>query len=158
MVQGIGLIIYGQDLRKAGEVALGNVNIAQGAVFTAVGSGDLVDGTIKLFSGSLGKIKIPEVWGLSTLGELAPVVSTTLDVIAGTAGIALTIAGVALQVEAEKKQAVRETHTVDAALTKYGISGGPTTWQDKAAAGPLGNLAPLPGGTGSNGSAGPRLE
>jgi hypothetical protein len=156
VVQGIGLIIYGQDMRTAGDVALGNINIAQGAVFTAVGNGDLVDGTIKFFSGSLGKIKIPEVWGLTTVGELAPVVSTTMDVIAGVAGIGLTIAGVALQLEAEKKQAVTETHSVDATLTKYGISGGPTTPQDVTAAGPLGNPAPLPGGTGSNAPPGPR--
>jgi hypothetical protein len=47
------------------------------------------------------------------VGELAPVVSTTMDVIAGVAGIGLTIAGVALQLEAEKKQAVTETHSVD---------------------------------------------
>jgi hypothetical protein len=76
-VTGIGLIIYGGDLKNAGDVALGNVNIAQGAFWTTVGSADAIDGTIKFFGDSLGKIKIPEIWGMSKLGDLAPIISTT---------------------------------------------------------------------------------
>jgi hypothetical protein len=55
---------------------------------------------------------------------------------------------VALQIEAEKKQAVTETHTTDDTLVKYGITGGPTSPQDITGAGPLGDLTPLPGGIG----------
>jgi hypothetical protein len=153
VVQGIGLIIYGNDLKKAGDVALGNVNIAQGAFWTTVGSGDAIDGTIKFFGDSLGKVKIPGFVGrLSTLGDLAPLISTTTDVIGALGGIGLTFAGVALQIEAEKKQAVTETHTTDNALAKYGITGGPTTPQDITGAGPLGDLTPLPGGIGGVGT------
>jgi Type III secretion system translocator protein, HrpF len=148
VVTGIGLIIYGGDLKNAGDVALGNVNIAQGAFWTTVGSADAIDGTIKFFGDTLGKIKIPEIWGMSKLGDLAPIISTTGDVIGALGGLGLTIAGVALQIEAEKKQAVTETHTTDDTLVKYGMTGGPTSPQDITGAGPLGDLTPLPGGIG----------
>jgi hypothetical protein len=85
---------------------------------------------------------------VSTLGDLAPLISTTGDVIGALGGFGLTIAGVVLQIKAEKKEAVTETHTTDNALAKYGITGGPTTPQDITGAGPLGDLTPLPGGIG----------
>ncbi|WP_407158254.1 type III effector HrpK domain-containing protein [Bradyrhizobium sp. STM 3557] len=155
VVTGVGLIIYGDHLRKAGEVALGNINIAQGAFMTAVGTADALDGTIKFLGGSLGKITVPRVWGMATLGDLAPIISTSLDVLGAIAGLGLTAAGVALQLAAEKRQAVNETRTVDATLNKYGLNGGPTTFQDITGAGPLGDLTPLPSGTaGSTGVSG----
>lgn len=157
VVQGIGLIIYGSDLKKAGDVALGNINIAQGAFWTTVGASDAVDGTIKFFGDSLGKIKIPSFAGLTSLGDVAPLISTAGDVLGSIGGLGLTLAGVILQLEAEKKEAVNETHTTDATLTRYGISGGPTTPQDVTEAGPLGNPTPLPGGVGGvGGGSGPR--
>ncbi len=157
LVQGVGLIIYGDHLRKAGEVALGNVNIAQGAFWIAVGSGDAIDGTIKFLSGSLGKVKIPSIWGMTTLGRLAPLLSTSMDVLGALGGIAFTIAGVALQLKAEKDAVVTETHTMDAVLKKYGINGGPTMPHDITVAGPLGDSAQPPGGIGGTaGASGPR--
>jgi hypothetical protein len=86
------------------------------------------------------------------LGKVAPVISTVGDVIGAVAGVALTIAGVIVELEEEKKQAVSETHATDALLKKYGITGGPTTAEDVIGAGPLGDgEIPLPGGIGTGG-------
>lgn len=157
VVLGIGSIIYGSHLKEAGQVAFGNINIAQGAVSTTVGTLDAADGIIKFVGGPLAKVKLPQplldVLGLAgDLGKVAPVISTVGDVIGAVAGVALTIAGVIVELEEEKKQAVSETHATDALLKKYGITGGPTTAEDVIGAGPLGDgEIPLPGGIGTGG-------
>ncbi len=124
IIGGAATIVIGQHDKAADEVALGNLNIATGALTLASGVADTVEGGINAF-GLGGKI----VRGAS-LGDWAAFADGLVDTPLALGLFGVTLGAFLQGLKDEKNESVAETKSVDSTLKQYGITGGPTTPSD----------------------------
>jgi hypothetical protein len=135
-ISGIGEIISGAATifdAKAhpGNTEMQNLNYANGALSLLGGTADTAEGLILLF----GRGSIPFLG--STLGEWASLFDGAAGVVGALGGLGVTIAQMAVGLKHEHDTDVRDTHDLDDALKKYGVTGGPVTPQDISSTLPL---------------------
>ncbi len=113
IIGGAAGIVVGIHQKAAGDVELGNINIANSAFTLTAGTADTVEGGINAFG--LGGIAVRG----AELGDWAALADGIIDTPLAIAAFGLGIAGVAIGLKKENDADVSETRSVDADLKQY---------------------------------------